>query len=125
MDAGRLIGAVAITAVVATGPLWVGTTRGARSESLAAPRRDGPCVESKESMRRNHPAILSAWRTQAVRDGQRTYHTGDGRDLAIGLGESCLGCHGDAGKFCEPCHKQVGATLSCWQCHAQSPAVRQ
>ena len=124
-DAGKLIGGVAIAAIVAAGPLWVGAVRGAKSEPLASPRLDGPCVDSKDSMRRNHPALLSAWRAQVVRDGQRTHHTSDGRDLPIGLGETCLGCHGEASRFCERCHAQVGVTLSCWQCHSQSPTARQ
>ena len=76
------------------------------------------------SMRAGHPGLLSAWREQAVRTGQRTYRTTDGRDVRIGLGETCLGCHGEASKFCDRCHAQNAVTLSCWQCHPQSPIPR-
>jgi hypothetical protein len=124
MDVGKLVGGVAIVAVIAAGPLWVATVRGAKTEDLAPPARNGACIEDKESMRRRHPALLSAWREQVVRTGQRAYHTADGRDMRIGLGETCLGCHGEASKFCDRCHAQNAVTLSCWQCHPPSPIAR-
>ena len=124
MDIGKVVGGIAIAAVVAAGPLWVGAVRGARSEPAVPPSGTGQCIEPKDSMRRNHPALLSSWREQAVRLGQRTHRTTDGRDVRIGLAETCLGCHGEASKFCERCHTQVGVTLSCWQCHPQSTIAR-
>jgi len=124
MDVGRLRGGIAIAALVAAGPLWVGSVRGAKSEAPVPPSSPGQCLEPKDSMRRNHPALLSTWREQAVRFGQRTHRTTDGRDLRIGLEETCLACHGEASKFCDRCHTQVGVTLSCWQCHPPSPIAR-
>lgn len=124
MDAGKVVGGIAIAAVLAAGPLWVSTVRGGKDQTPSSPAQPGACLESKSSMRRNHPALLSAWRKQTVRFGQRTYHTADGRDLRIDLGETCLGCHGQASTFCDRCHAQVGVTISCWQCHPQSPMAR-
>jgi hypothetical protein len=121
MDAGKLVGGLAIAALVAAGPLWVGAVRGAKSEAPVPPSGSAQCLEPKDSMRRNHPALLADWREQAVRFGQRTQRTSDGREVRIGLEETCLGCHGEASQFCERCHTQVGVTLSCWQCHAPSP----
>lgn len=124
MDAGKIIGGVAVAAVVAAGPIWMGSVRGTKSAAPVPPTGSGPCLESRDSMRRDHPALLSAWREQAVRSGQRSYHAADGRDMSIGLGQTCLGCHGEASKFCDRCHQQVGVTLSCWQCHPKSPIAR-
>lgn len=124
MDVGKVVGGIAIAVVVAAGPLWVATVRGAKTVPLASPAQNGPCIEAKDFMRTSHPALLSAWREQVVRTGQRTYHTTDGRDVRIGLAETCLGCHGEASKFCDRCHAQNAVTPSCWQCHPQSPIAR-
>lgn len=124
MDGGKLVGAIAVAAVIAAGPLWVATVRGAKTEALAAPLGTGACIEPRVSMRTSHPGLLSAWREQVVREGRRTYHTTDGRDVPIGLAETCLGCHGEASKFCDRCHAQHAVTVSCWQCHPQAPGAR-
>jgi hypothetical protein len=124
MDVGKVVGGVVIALVIAAGPLWVATVRGAKTEPLAPPAQPGRCIEAKDAMRTSHPRLLSAWREQVVRTGQRTWHTTDGRDVRIGLGETCLGCHGETSKFCDRCHAQNAVTLSCWQCHSQSPIAR-
>ncbi len=124
MDVGKVIGAIAIAAAVGAGPLWRGTIRRSKVDQPALPTGFGPCLEPKDSMRTSHPARLSMWRDQAVRQGQRTYRTTDGRDLRIGLAGTCLGCHGEASRFCDRCHDQIGVVLSCWQCHPPSPIGR-
>jgi len=123
MDAGKFVGGIAIAGLIGAGPLWVAKVHGAKGGALAPPR-SAPCLESKESMRTGHPALLASWRDRVVRSGQRSYHTADGRDVPIGLGETCLGCHGEASKFCDRCHAQNAVTLSCWQCHPPSPIAR-
>ena len=117
MDGGKIVGGIVIVLAIATGPLWVGSARGVR-EAPAPPRTDAGCVEPREQMRVDHPALLANWREQAVRLGQRSQGSPGGRDLPIGLTPTCLGCHGPASQFCDRCHAQHAVTLSCWQCHA-------
>ncbi len=124
IDVGKLVGGVAIAVAVAAAPLWAVAVRGAKAESPVVPAGTGPCLEAKDSMRRDHPALLLRWREQVVRSGQRTFNTEDGRTARIGLEETCLGCHGEADKFCDRCHAQVGVTVSCWQCHSGSALMR-
>jgi hypothetical protein len=125
MDVGKILGGIAIATVVAAGPLWVATVRGGKAEAPLPSVGAGACLETKDSMRRNHPALLAAWRAQRVRLGEPIYRTRDGRDVRIGLGETCLGCHGQASMFCDRCHAQVGVAIACWQCHPRSPMARQ
>jgi hypothetical protein len=120
LDGGRVVGGVAILLSVAAGPAWMGSAHGVRIAGPATPRGSAGCVEARDDMRKNHPALLARWREQAVRLGERVQRTADGRRLPIDLTETCLGCHGTASDFCERCHAQVAVTLSCWQCHAQS-----
>jgi|WetSurMetagenome_2_1015567.scaffolds.fasta_scaffold642075_2 hypothetical protein len=124
IDVGKLVGGFAIAALVVAAPLWILSVRGAKAEAPAAPTGTGPCVEAKDSMRRNHPTLLGSWRNQVVRAGQRIHITSDGRKVRIGLEETCLACHGEASKFCDRCHVQVGVSLSCWQCHSPSPPAQ-
>lgn len=120
MDAGKIVGGVVILLAVAAGPLWVATARG-NKDALALPRSNTACLEPREQMRKNHPALLAGWRDQVVRLGQRTHKTADGREIRVGLTSTCLDCHGSASQFCDRCHGQQGVTLSCWQCHSPLP----
>jgi len=119
LDGGRIVGGLAIMVVVAAGPLWLGSSRGVKSEPLS--KATGACIEQSEQMRRDHPALLARWRERTVRFGERVHHTGDGLDVRISLTGTCLGCHGKASEFCDRCHAQAAVTLSCWQCHAKFP----
>lgn len=115
MDAGRLVGSLAIAAVAAAGPLWLLGVRGQPCQPLAAPA-DRPCLQAKDSMRRNHPALLATWRELALRTGRRADANAQGGDVPIQL-STCLGCHGPASQFCDRCHAEVGVSPTCWQCH--------
>lgn len=120
MDGGKIVGGIVMVLAMATGPLWVGSAGGVR-ETPVPPRTDAGCVEPREQMRADHPALLANWRERAVRLGQRSHRSADGRDLPIALTGTCLGCHGAASQFCDRCHAQHAVTLSCWQCHAPFP----
>ncbi len=117
-DGGRLIGGLAIVCAVAVMPLWLSWSRGAKAVALSRPVSWDRCLEPRAEMRRNHPTLIAGWREQVVRRGDRVHDRGDGRVLRVSLTETCLGCHGRASAFCDPCHAQSGVTLSCWQCHA-------
>jgi hypothetical protein len=120
LDGGKIIGALAIVLLVGAGPVWLGLLRGAKAENPALPSASLPCALPREQIRGEHPVLLTRWREQVVRFGERVHRTSDGRDMRISLTGTCLGCHGSSTKFCDTCHAQTAVTLSCWQCHAQS-----
>jgi hypothetical protein len=116
LDGGKIIGGVAIAFVVFAGPIWLSSARGVSTAALAKPAGD-ICVEAREDMRKNHPALLARWRQQVVRQGDRVHPLAGGRTVPISLTGTCLGCHGEASEFCDKCHAQSAVTLSCWNCH--------
>ena len=118
-DAGRLIGGLVIATAVLVGPLWFGWARGEKPATLPKATAGETCVEPVEAIRKNHPALLATWRERVVRQGDRVHEKADGRAVRISLTDTCVGCHGDATRFCDSCHAQAGVTLSCWQCHAK------
>ena len=117
-DAGKVVGGLVIVAAVLAGPLWFGWARGEKLATLPKVTVDESCVEPTPTIRKNHPALLTSWRERVVRQGDRVHEKADGRAVRISLTETCLGCHGNATRFCDSCHAQAGVTLSCWQCHA-------
>ena len=94
--------------------------RGVKVALLARATGGQRCIEPREEMRKNHPALLANWRERAVRLGERLHHSDAGLDVRISLTGTCLGCHGKATEFCDKCHAQSAVALSCWQCHEQS-----
>jgi hypothetical protein len=119
-DAGRIVGGLVIVLVVAAGPLWVGSAKGGKPVALAKAAGGDRCLQPREEMRKNHPALLAGWRERVVRLGDRVHHAEDGLDARISLTGTCLGCHGKASEFCDRCHAQAAVSLSCWQCHETS-----
>ncbi len=117
-DAGKTVGGLLIVAAVLAGPLWFGWARGAKPAVLPQATAGEDCVQPRAEIRKNHPTLLESWRQRVVRQGDRVHQKADGRAVRISLTETCLGCHGDATRFCDSCHAQAGVTLSCWQCHA-------
>jgi len=119
-DAGRIVGGLVIVLVVVAGPLWVNSVRGVQPVALPKAAGGDRCLQPREEMRKNHPALLASWRERVVRLGDRVHHSEDGVDVRISLTDTCLGCHGKASEFCDKCHAQSAVTLSCWQCHESS-----
>ena len=82
------------------------------------------CVEPTEFMRRNHMELIKHQRDATVHEGVRA--TDD--SLA-----GCIDCHvqfdqqgqpvpvNAAKQFCAGCHKKVGESLNCFQCHSPVP----
>jgi hypothetical protein len=107
--------------VVALGPAWFVSVRAGTGGAAPASAKEGPCIEPRASMLRDHPRILADWRQQAVRSGVRTHLASDGQRLHVSLSGTYLGCHGAAEGFCNRCHATVGASLNCWSCHQDAP----
>ena len=87
------------------------------TEVLEQARAKGPCVHDLEYMRDAHMDVLDDWRTQVVRNGQRTTTLEDGREVMMSLTNTCLDCHGSKENFCVTCHDYVGIAPKCYDCH--------
>ena len=121
LDGGRIFGGIAILLVLSVGPVWVASVHARINGTPPVFANQGPCVEPRGVMLREHPRILDQWRQQAVRNGVRLYHASDGRALPASLTGGCLHCHQSAEGFCTPCHAETGVSLNCWSCHKDSP----
>jgi hypothetical protein len=121
-DGGRILGALFVVLTAGAVPVWIGSVRGATARPQPVPPAPTTraCVLPTSRMRREHPALLARWRTQAVRSGLREFRAEDGRKLWIGLSETCFSCHASATTFCDRCHAEVGVSPSCWGCHART-----
>jgi hypothetical protein len=116
-DAGRVVGGIIVACAVAAVPVWFVAARGAKTVALPKALAGDQCIESREDMRKHHPALLAAWRERVVRNGDRVHDKADGRQVRISLTGTCLGCHGNAAQFCDKCHARAAVTVSCWGCH--------
>jgi len=121
LDGGRIVGGIAILLVLIAGPAWVASVQARGSNTPREAAKQGPCIEPRAAMLRNHPIILDRWRQQAVRAGVRVHHSNDGRAFPASLSGGCLHCHQTAEGFCTRCHAEVGVSLNCWACHKDSP----
>jgi hypothetical protein len=119
-DAGKIVGGIGIVLISVAGPLWVGSVRGVKTVALAKAVGGDRCIQPREEMRKNHPALLANWRERVVRLGDRVHRSDDGLDVRVSLTGTCLGCHGKSSEFCDKCHAQAAVSLSCWQCHESS-----
>jgi hypothetical protein len=119
IDAGRVVGSIALVTIASLVPLWLCAARGAKPVALSKPTAVTRCLLPAADMRRRHPALLAEWRTQVVRQGGR----GSVDGVPPSLTGACLGCHGKASAFCDTCHAQVAVSLSCWGCHASTPST--
>jgi hypothetical protein len=121
LDGGRIIGGVTILLLLSVGPAWVASVHARISGTPPMFANQGPCVEPRAAMLREHPKILNQWREQAVRHGVRQYRSSDGQTFPASLNGGCLHCHQSAPGFCTRCHAEVGISLNCWSCHKDSP----
>jgi len=92
-----------------------------------AKAKGGQCVDSPESMRRNHMDMLKHQRDTTMRQGVRT------PQFSL---KGCLDCHAVAGAdgkpvgtdnpqhFCRSCHSYAGVKPDCFECHNDKPAKR-
>ena len=74
------------------------------------------CIAPTEYMRSHHMKMLDKWRDEAVREGERTHVTPDGRRFEKSL-KTCLGCHSNNRMFCYMCHLYANVEPTCWNCH--------
>jgi len=120
--------------VVVTFPLWYGVVSGGPTfESL--PNPEGlECIESRDYMRANHMRLLTDWRDEVVREGDRIYTAQNGAQHEKSLTKNCMSCHGEVDEdgesaspatYCLDCHDYVGVKTYCWDCHVDPVAVEE
>ncbi|MGE5471982.1 MAG: Hdr-like menaquinol oxidoreductase cytochrome c subunit [Bacteroidota bacterium] len=83
--------------------------------------RPGNCLADRESMRRNHPAMLRHQRDRTLREGIR------GEKVSL---NGCISCHagktdgsvlGSQRNFCQSCHSYAAVRIDCFECHQAKP----
>ncbi len=116
--AGLVLFLAAITA-----PFWYRPAHArdlAKLPELVLPANQRQCVAPVSYMRASHMVLLTNWRQQVVRDGERKYVAFNGRVYQKSLTATCLGCHNKE-QFCDRCHAFAGVSGPyCWNCHNAS-----
>lgn len=117
--------------LIATMPMWHGAVAPPPAFQSATNPQHEQCIEPKAVMRADHMRLLSDWRAEVVRNGDRTYTASDGRKWEKSLNRTCMSCHGKADTAgrtigaatnCTQCHNQQGVQLECWTCHVDPTA---
>jgi hypothetical protein len=122
-DAGKIIPGMVIFLGLVSFPLWWSHGKSAPPPELSlntpAIQRlaEKRCVEPTPYMRANHMEFLNTWRNVVVRQGDRIYRASSGKEYAMSLSETCLGCHSNKEQFCDRCHNYEGVKPTCWSCH--------
>jgi hypothetical protein len=119
-DADKIVPGVLLFLVVLSLPLLYTIATGKVDEvpELKIVTAEKDCIESTEYMRKEHMNLLkSQWRETVVRTGIRTYISSDGKEYAMSLSQTCLGCHSNKEQFCDQCHNYLGIKPTCWNCH--------
>lgn len=117
--------------VIFTSPflLGLGQKKGAPEISLDTPEiarlAVKECIEDTHYMRSNHMQLLSDWKVEVVREGNRIYIADkDNKEYNMSLQNSCLDCHSNKAEFCDACHTYSGIeTPNCWTCHVDPKEV--
>ena len=117
-DRTVILASLASFLVLITFPIWHGRAAGTTSlpPGLKLPEKEKQCVAPVSTMRTSHMQMLISWREEAVRQGIRTFTTGDGRVYRISLTGTCLGCHNKQ-DYCDRCHNYAAVKPVCWDCH--------
>lgn len=124
--------------VIITFPMWSSiVTKKPNFDNPIAAAEGEACVESAAFMRTNHMQMLNQWRDEVVREGNRVYRAGNGREWRKSLTGTCMECHGKAERvegqwkstsaatYCIECHNYVGISNYCWDCHVDPVEVGQ
>jgi len=126
-DAQKIVPGLLVFLVLMTFPVWFNKGKAAPPPNLALNTpaiqqlKDKRCVESKDYMSADHMQLLDSWRRAVVREGDRFYRASDGKEYAMSLSGTCLGCHSNKEQFCDRCHNYEGVKPTCWSCHVVPP----
>ena len=118
-DAAKIILGLVIFFCLLTSPIWYSMVSGKAGyvPELEIVTEEKQCIEETQYMRDKHMDLLNDWRESVVRQGNRTYIAGDGREYNISLTGTCMDCHSNKVEFCDRCHTYVEVRPDCWDCH--------
>jgi hypothetical protein len=94
-------------------------------DGAAIPELEKPqgaaCIKDTQWMFANHMTLLDTWRTEVVRNDDRTPVQGlDGKLYEKSLTRTCLSCHRGKANFCDRCHAYANVTPTCFNCHVDT-----
>ena len=121
-DAGKIVPGLILFLGLVTTPIWYNAAGGrqARLPEIEKPKGATRCVEDTAYMRREHMRVLSQWRDDVVRRGERVFVASDGHHYDKSLTGTCLGCHQSKANSCDRCHDSLDVKPVCWQCHVDT-----
>ena len=117
-DAGKVIIGLGIFVVIMTSPVWYNVASGKGSYVPQPVLPQGKCIEDAVWMKDWHMTLLNTWRTEVIRNNQRTYRAADDMIYDKSLTNTCLKCHTNKTQFCDQCHNYMDVAPACWNCHA-------
>ena len=124
----KIIIALVIFLAIVTFPIWSSIGSDSVSPdveiSLDTPAinalgDDASCIYDTDYMRANHMKVLSEWKVEVVRNGNRMIVTEYGREYLASLENTCFECHSNYEDFCLKCHEYSNVDPSCWECHLE------
>ena len=117
-DQGKILTGLLIFLLALTSPVWYNLALGkAGAPQLKLGTKEKNCIEPVAYMRSSHMTMLNTWRNAVIRDGNRIYVAGDGRQYDMSLTNTCLKCHASKAEFCDRCHAYAAVKPYCWDCH--------
>ena len=127
-DKSKIIIGLIIFIAIVTFPFWFN-----RGKAASAPepkltdkaKAAKECVRPIEYMKPEHMQLLDVWRDKVVRDGERMYISGSGKEFDMSLSNTCLDCHSNKADFCDKCHDYASAAPYCWDCHIDNPKEKE
>ncbi len=124
-DRELIIGGLIVAVGLLTSPVWINVAGGTKTGPPELKRpTEKHCVAPLEYMRSSHMTLLTTWREEVVRTGERRFVAYDGATFEKSLTQTCLKCHGAKADFCDRCHDYAGVKPYCWECHTDKPGTR-
>lgn len=116
-NSGKIIIGIIIFLGLVTYPFWRNVGKAATPLKLEVGTQEKQCVEPTAYMKSSHMKLLSQWRDEAVRNGNRVYASSTGKKYIISLQNTCMNCHVKKTEFCDRCHNSLDVAPKCWECH--------
>jgi hypothetical protein len=123
-DKKIIITGVVVFCILLTFPVWYNMGKAAPAPEVILTEKAKAakeCVRSTEYMKAEHMQLLDVWRHSVVRNAERIYVNGSGKEFNMSLSNTCLDCHSNKTEFCDRCHDYASVKPYCWDCHIDNP----
>ena len=123
-DKALIITGLVIFIIIITFPFWFNHFKTVPAPELKlTPKAQAAkeCVRPTAFMKSEHMQLLDEWRHSVVRNAERIYVNGSGKEFTISLSNTCLDCHSNKADFCDKCHNYASVYPYCWDCHIDNP----